>query len=94
MSCAVESYLFDMIGKFGDGSARSAVGSTAPHLRLVDSVDSGPVESFDDLEDAPNPARWLGDPTGRNELRYWDGRSWSAKVANAGVFSTDPVRTR
>jgi len=32
---------------------------------------------------------WLPDPTGRNELRYFDGSAWTGHVANAGVISTD-----
>jgi len=32
---------------------------------------------------------WLPDPTGRNELRYFDGSNWTEHVANAGVISAD-----
>jgi RNA polymerase subunit RPABC4/transcription elongation factor Spt4 len=32
-----------------------------------------------------NPPRWLADPLGRNELRYWDGNAWTSRVTNAGV---------
>jgi hypothetical protein len=32
---------------------------------------------------------WLADPTGRNELRYFDGSGWTEHVANAGVISVD-----
>ena len=41
---------------------------------------------------APPPAvltAWLPDPTGRNELRYFDGSSWTEHVANSGVISAD-----
>ena len=33
---------------------------------------------------------WLTDPTGRNELRYFDGSGWTEHVANAGTISADP----
>ncbi|MGO9962127.1 MAG: DUF2510 domain-containing protein [Acidimicrobiales bacterium] len=33
---------------------------------------------------------WLTDPTGRNELRYFDGTGWTEHVANAGAISQDP----
>ena len=33
---------------------------------------------------------WLTDPTGRNELRYFDGSGWTEHVANAGIISLDP----
>jgi hypothetical protein len=32
---------------------------------------------------------WLADPTGRHELRYFDGSGWSEHVADAGVISVD-----
>jgi uncharacterized protein YxjI len=38
-----------------------------------------------------NPAAWHPDPTGRHQLRYWDGAQWSHHVSDNGVTSTDPV---
>jgi len=37
------------------------------------------------------PAAWHPDPTGRHELRYWDGNAWTAHVSNRGVQGTDPL---
>lgn len=37
------------------------------------------------------PAGWLQDPTGRNELRYWDGTAWTDNASTAGKALTDPV---
>lgn len=34
---------------------------------------------------------WHADPTGRHELRYWNGASWTDHVSNRGVTSTDPL---
>lgn len=31
------------------------------------------------------------DPTGRHEYRYWDGQTWTDRVADAGEGSSDPV---
>lgn len=43
-------------------------------------------------EEATLPqAAWHSDPTRRHELRYWDGRSWSAYVSDQGRQGTDPV---
>jgi uncharacterized protein YxjI len=39
-------------------------------------------------EHAPN---WHPDPTGRHELRYWDGRAWTDDVSDQGVASKNPV---
>ena len=43
---------------------------------------------------APAPtmaARWLPDPTGRHQYRYWDSGSWTENVYDAGVESRDSV---
>lgn len=37
------------------------------------------------------PAGWLADPSGRHELRYWDGRQWTASVSDGGEQSQDPL---
>jgi hypothetical protein len=34
---------------------------------------------------------WYPDPTGRHELRYWDGRMWSDSVSDGPERSSDPV---
>jgi hypothetical protein len=39
---------------------------------------------------ATNPARWVSDPFGRHELRYWNGERWTEHVADQGVQATDP----
>jgi hypothetical protein len=36
------------------------------------------------------PAGWYGDPSGRYELRYWDGGQWTEHVARNGQQYTDP----
>lgn len=42
----------------------------------------GPVE--------PTPmAGWYPDPSGRHELRYWDGKGWTAHVRDGAVQGTD-----
>ncbi|MDJ0923352.1 MAG: phospholipid scramblase-related protein [Acidimicrobiia bacterium] len=35
---------------------------------------------------APN---WYPDPSGKHELRYWDGTAWTNRVMNAGTESSD-----
>ena len=34
-------------------------------------------------------AKWLADPTGAHELRYWDGTQWTEHVSDAGVTTAD-----
>ena len=41
----------------------------------------------------PNvPADWYKDPSGRFELRYWNGSAWTEHVATGGTQSTDAPR--
>jgi hypothetical protein len=37
------------------------------------------------------PAGWEPDPTGRHQLRYWDGSRWTDSVEDFGVISDDPL---
>lgn len=37
------------------------------------------------------PPGWHADPSGRHQLRYWDGTRWSEHVADAGVVGTDDL---
>lgn len=34
---------------------------------------------------------WYPDPTGRNELRYYDGRRWNEHVVDRGELAVDPL---
>jgi hypothetical protein len=34
---------------------------------------------------------WYPDPTGRHEVRYFDGTSWTEHVANNGLSALDPI---
>ena len=38
-----------------------------------------------------NPARWVKDPFGRFDLRYWDGKKWTEHVSTNGSQSKDPI---
>ena len=37
------------------------------------------------------PQEWLPDPSGRHELRWWDGTALTDHVSDGGETSTDPV---
>ena len=52
-----------------------------------------PKTSEDVVASTPstNPPRWVADPDGRHELRYWDGQRWTEHVSDGGVTSTDAV---
>ena len=36
------------------------------------------------------PAAWYKDPSGRYEMRYWNGTSWTEHVSRGGQQFTDP----
>ena len=38
------------------------------------------------------PANWYKDPSGRFEMRYWNGNEWTEHVATAGKQSIDPPK--
>jgi hypothetical protein len=38
-----------------------------------------------------DPAGWYPDPTGKHELRYWDGYAWLDNVSDQGTSGTDPL---
>jgi Protein of unknown function (DUF2510) len=40
--------------------------------------------------DQPVTAQWYPDPSGRHQLRYWDGSDWTAHVSDDGVVTQDP----
>jgi hypothetical protein len=40
---------------------------------------------------SPPPAAWAADPTGRHQMRYWDGKAWTDYVADNGKESRDPT---
>jgi hypothetical protein len=37
-------------------------------------------------------SQWVPDPTGRHELRLWDGRTWTANVSDQGRSAWDPLQ--
>ena len=40
-----------------------------------------------------SPPNWYPDPTGRHELRYWDGTNWTEHVSDSGRQSADPLQS-
>lgn len=39
---------------------------------------------------APQPG-WYADPSGRHQLRFWNGADWTEHVSDNGVASVEPV---
>ncbi len=38
-----------------------------------------------------SPPGWYPDPSGRHELRYWNGAAWTEYVSNGGSMTSDPT---
>ena len=54
---------------------------------------AAPIASTTATGATPNvPADWYKDPSGRFELRYWNGTAWTEHVATGGTQSTDAPR--
>ncbi len=47
------------------------------------------------MTQTPQPStvvsNWYPDPSGRHEVRYWDGEAWTGHVADGGVPAEDPL---
>jgi hypothetical protein len=63
---------------------RPVSGSTQQAPQLVGSSTDQPAPT------SAAPAAWYADPSGRFELRYWDGKEWTEHVARGGQQFTDP----
>lgn len=76
------------------GADDAATDTTA----ATDTAAAGMADSSDQAVDAAGgsaaessvPAGWYADPSGRYELRYWDGGAWTEHVSRAGQQFTDP----
>ena len=51
---------------------------------------TGTAATASSVGDAVAPAAWYPDPSGRFELRYWNGSAWTEHVSRSGQQFTDP----
>ncbi len=54
-------------------------------------IPAGMLPPAGSMSPGATPAAWHPDPTGRHELRYWDGLQWSEHVSDAGAATVDPL---
>ena len=80
------------------GADDAATDTAAAADTATDTAAAGMADSSDQAVDAAGgsaaessvPAGWYADPSGRYELRYWDGGAWTEHVSRAGQQFTDP----
>jgi hypothetical protein len=67
------------------GAAAWSAGAATSEATPEPAAESAPATSV-----AAAPAGWYADPSGRYELRYWDGSQWTEHVSRSGQQFTDP----
>jgi hypothetical protein len=71
----------------------AAAGISQPVASSTPAAPTAATPAAASTGDAPSvPADWHKDPSGRFELRYWNGTAWTEHVATGGKQSIDPVR--
>lgn len=68
----------------------SSYGSTYGTATPVDATSSAYSAQAAQPAASTTPAGWYPDPSGRFELRYWDGGAWTEHVSRQGQQFTDP----
>ena len=61
-----------------------------PAATIASSTASTTASTTSSVGDATAPAAWYPDPSGRYELRYWNGSAWTEHVSRNGQQFTDP----
>ena len=84
-TAGVSEAVMDMGGNAAS-SVTDAVGAVAAETTQV--AETAQAETA--VQSSGVPAGWYADPSGRFELRYWDGNAWTEHVSRAGQQYTDP----
>jgi hypothetical protein len=61
-----------------------------PAATIATSTATTTASTTSSVGDATAPAAWYPDPSGRYELRYWNGSAWTEHVSRNGQQFTDP----
>ncbi len=64
--------------------------SPTPVSQPAATVAASTASTTSSVGDAVAPAAWYPDPSGRYELRYWNGSAWTEHVSRNGQQFTDP----
>jgi hypothetical protein len=82
--------LADSATDAASGVADQASGAAAGVADQATDAPAGAAGAGAATADSGVPAGWYADPSGRYELRYWDGSAWTEHVSRAGQQFTDP----
>jgi len=86
----------DAVGGMADTATDAGMTDIVDDAAAVEATSAADTEAADTAaaatDDAASgvPAGWYADPSGRFELRYWDGNAWTEHVSRAGQQYTDP----
>ncbi len=72
------------------GAAAAAAEPVAAEPSPAPAPEPAPAPAPEPAPVVTTPAGWYPDPSGRYELRYWDGTQWTEHVARQGQQFTDP----
>lgn len=79
-------------GEVSAGISATSVPDATPPVTRVETPTATPTAAAASVTTSTSatPAGWYADPSGRYELRYWDGTAWTEHVARGGQQYTDP----
>ena len=72
--------------------ASAATGTFDPQGRVPGAAGSTQAPMSQQTAVPDVPANWYKDPSGRFELRYWNGTAWTEHVATGGKQAVDPPK--
>ena len=86
-AAAPDNDIADLAAQVGADDQALAAASDAVEQAADDAVEAAAGSA---APESSVPAGWYADPSGRYELRYWDGNAWTEHVSRAGQQFTDP----
>ena len=88
---AAEAALAEAAPAEAEGAvAAAAAEPTAETAASAPEEEAAPAAAAAATTVSTTPAGWYPDPSGRYEMRYWDGEKWTEHVSRQGQTFTDP----
>jgi len=94
VDAAADTSVADLAAQVSEPEPEPAVAEpaaeAAPVAEAAAAAETAPAAEAAPAAESAVPAGWYADPSGRFELRYWDGAAWTEHVSRAGQQFTDP----